>query len=170
VHAEPAALGDAKAGARAPRKAGPAVVRFLPVCWSDRFHVRGEFDGGQPAKLLGQHLRLEAPLALQRYVAEFGAADRRAPVCPGACGIGGPPEVRYPVRRGIEDFHNVRAPELGLLFGVGKPDPHPLPRDAVADEDDAALMAGNAVSAVGDGADVDHQFESGGSGLGVRAH
>ncbi len=122
-----------------------------------------KFDAGQPLELFGQDVGLEAALARQRNVAEFGAADGRVPVRPGARGIGEVPEMRHPVRGGLQDLHHIGAPEFGGRAVVGEPDADLLAGNAVADEDDASLVPGHAVPAVGDGSDVDDEI-----GVGVR--
>ena len=129
----------------------------------------GEVDAGQAAQLFGQHLGLEAALALQGDVAEFGAAHGRVAVRPGAHGIRQVPEVFHPVRGSRQDLHDVAAPELGVRAGLREADPDLFAGDAVADEHHASLMPGHAVPAVGDRADVDGQFGVG-LRLGLGAH
>ena len=58
-----------------------------------------------------------------------------------------------PARRGLDDLDGVGAQER--LRAVGDLDPHPLARQRVPDEHDLAVDPGDAVTAVGDGSDVD---------------
>ena len=56
---------------------------------------------------------------------------------------------------GLEHLDGVGAQEPVALARLGDPHPHPLARQRVPDEDDAAVVPGHAVAAVGDRADLD---------------
>ena len=58
---------------------------------------------------------------------------------------------KWATRSGERLHHagNIRAPELGVVVVLGEGDLHGLPGNGMADKDDAAVMPGNAVAAVG---------------------
>ena len=159
VHAELTGRRHGEAGAGPPGEARRRRRSGLP----HRFHRDGAVDAGQAAQLFGQHLGLEAALALQGDVAEFGAAHGRVAVRPGAHGVRQVPEVLHPVGGSRQDLDDVAAPELGVRAGLREADPDLFAGDAVADEHHASFMPGHAVPAVGDRPDVDGQF-----GVGLR--
>ena len=162
VHAELSGRGHGEARRGCARR-GPPPRRRPGSPTASTVMPRQEVDAGQAAQLFGQHLGLEAALALQGDVAEFGAAHGRVAVRPGAHGIGQVPEVLHPVRGSRQDFHDVAAPELGVRAGLREADPDLLAGDAVADEHHPPFVPGHAVPAVGDRPDVDGQF-----GVGLR--
>ncbi|OIQ81920.1 hypothetical protein GALL_362940 [mine drainage metagenome] len=68
---------------------------------------------------------------------------------------GGRPCRRNAVRGRFEDLDRVGAPERGSLAGLRQPCPNPLAGCRVPHEDDAAVVPGDAVSAVRDGPDLE---------------
>ena len=141
VHARPAlGVGD-QVDARAPAEAAALVVTGRCL------HRDVEVELGQPAQLLGEHRGLPRPLRGQRHVRELSAAH--------AAGAGRRPRGLDAVRGRLEHLDGVGAPELRGLARVGQPRADALARQRVPDEDDAALVPGHAVTAVGDRADLE---------------
>ncbi|CAM5515426.1 hypothetical protein SFUMM280S_10009 [Streptomyces fumanus] len=105
-------------------------------------------EPGQPPQLLGDHLALEAALGARLGVLPVAAAAAAGP----GEGTGG----LDPVLGGGEDLDGVRAQEAGALLALGDPGHDPLTGQRVPDEQHLPLgRTGDAVAAVGDGADLD---------------
>ena len=123
------------------RQSSPSVVA------GDRLDVDVDLEVGQPRELLAHDVGLERPLARQRDVLEVAAAAQPR------AGIRA--RRRDPVGRGVEHLDGVRAHEPLAGAGSVTRATHPLAGEGVPHEDDLALVAGDAVPAVGDRGDVD---------------
>ena len=137
MHPDTAVLVEGELGAGAPSQA-------LPVA-RDRRH--GDVDGaaGQSRELLAHHLCLEATLRRQRDVLEVAAAA--------ATGI--PAGRAHPVRGGEEHLDGIGPQEAVTDSTFGDLRDDPLTREGMADKEHAPLVAGDAMSPVGDRADLD---------------
>ena len=134
------------------RRAGAPAQRVLALALGGADAgepVFGGVDLAQAFELLGENLALQLALVFEGNVAELGPAHGKDAALRGAQGIGGGPEVRHAVLGGLVDLDHVAAPEAGLLPRVAQGDADLFPGNAVADKDHPALVAGDAVSAVG---------------------
>ena len=139
-----------------PAQAGPArgVDRELdPGAPAQAVGVAGhrldrhvQVEPGQPVQLLADDGGLELAL-----VAQVGVL----PVAPAAAaGTGERARRRPPVGGRLDHLDGVAEQEAVAHPAAGDPDPDTLPRQRVADEDHLAVVAGDAVAAVGDLADL----------------
>ena len=120
----------------------PGPVAQTCTVTGDRLHVDGQRNAGQPLQLLGDAEGLQASLGPDLHVLEVAAAAAPGPgVWTGRLdAVGG----------GTQDLDGVR-PQVGGGAG-GDLGPHPLPGQAVADEDHLAVgRPGHAAPAGGDG-------------------
>lgn len=105
-------------------------------------------EAGEPLQLFGDHLGLEAALGARFDVLPVAAAA--------AAGAGVRAGCLDAVLGRLEDLHGVGAQEAGALLALRDACHDPLAGQGVPDEQHlAAVGAGDAVAAVGDGADLD---------------
>ncbi len=150
-------------GARAARPGPPRRRRAArgaasPAARPAAPRPRRPLDPGEPAQLLGQHVRLQRALRGRVDVLQVAAAATARPR-PRA-------RRRHPVRGRLQHRHGVGPAEraAGVLVDDGE---HPLPRQRVPHEHHAPLRAGDAVPAVSDRADL--QLEDAVGPVEVRA-
>ncbi|CAL2070883.1 protein of unknown function [Streptomyces murinus] len=105
-------------------------------------------EAREPPQLLGEHVRLQPALGARLGVLPVAATAAAGP---------GEGAGRLDAVLGrLQDAYGVRAQEAGALLALGHLRHHPLARQRVPDEEDLALGGtGDAVAAVGDGADLD---------------
>ena len=105
-------------------------------------------EAREPLELLGDDLALEPALGARLGVLPVAAAA--------AAGTGVRAGCLDAVLGGRQHLHRVRAQEPGPLLALGHAGEDPLTGQRVPDEEDLALVrTGDAVTAVGDGADLD---------------
>ena len=153
------------------------LVRAVPAQPRATLGGDGELDPRAPAqpvvgaralhRLHDQALHVEAGEAVQLLADDGGlelALVRQGRVLPVAAATATGPGIRAgwldPVRRGDQHLDGVRPQEAVARAALGDPDAHALPRQAVSDEDDAAVEAPDAEATVADVADLE---------LGLRA-
>ena len=142
VPAQPGAALASTANSTRVRQPSPSRVA------RDRLDLHVHVQARQPRELLADDAGLEAPLLRQVDVLEVAAAAQ--------AGAGIRAGRLNPVLARLE-HGSTASPRTkrSPLLGLGDAHAHTLARERVPDEDDPALVAGDAVPAVGDGPDLD---------------